>query len=174
MYRCYGGERDALFPLFLFLSGVSLMLATSALLERMADLLGADTVTLAAPTTFVEIHLSQTPFTPTPTVVPGDITPATFDGYAPLSAGSAATQVFVDPATGDVMLQMVEPLGGWTFQTSGVTNLPQTIYGWILTDAAGAVAHGSQLLDDPVTLDGVGQGFSVPRVGFRLPNGSLT
>jgi len=150
------------------------MLPTLTLLERMADLIGADTVTLAAPTTFVEIHLSQTAFTPTPTLVIGDLTPPTFDGYAPLSAGSAATQVFVDPATGDIMIQMMEPLGGWNFQTTGTTDLPQTIYGFALTDTAGAVVHGSQLLDTPVVIDGTGQGFNIPNINFRLNAGAMS
>jgi len=149
------------------------MLPTKDLVERMADLLGADTVTLAAPTTFVEIHLAKAPFTPTATLVIGDIEEADFDGYLPLSAASAATQVFTDPATGDVMIQVREPSGGWNFQTSGVTNLPQTIYGFVLTDAAGAVVHGSELLDVPVVLDGAGQGFDVPNVNFRLMLGAM-
>lgn len=149
------------------------MLPTTALLERMADLLGADTVTLAAPTTFVEVHLAKNAFTPTPDLVIGDITEADFDGYAPLSAASAATQVFVDPSTGDIILQVREPAGGWNFQTTGITNLPQDIYGYVLTDAAGAVVHGSEVLDAPVHLDGAGQGFDLPNVRFRLNAGAM-
>jgi len=150
------------------------MLPTLTLLERMADLIGADTVTLAAPTPFVEIHLSQTAFVPSPDLVMADITEATFDGYAPLNAASAATQVFSDPATGDIMIQVREPAGGWNFQTTGTTDLPQTIFGFVLTDAAGAVVHGSELLDTPITLDGSGQGFDIPNVNYRLQPGALS
>jgi len=114
-------------------------------------------------------------FTPSPTLVIGDITEADFDGYAALSAASAATQVFQDPATGDTRIQVREPAGGWTWIVSGNTNLPQTVYGYVLTDPTGATVYGSERITPPIVIPdgGTGMGFSIPDVGYDLISSAL-
>jgi len=117
----------------------------------------------------VEIVLVKAPFTPAPETVIGDLTLADFDGYAPLAVNSATAAVFQDPATGDWLIQLDEPAGGWTWITTGATNLPQTIHGFGLTNSTGATLYGSELLDEPVELTASGQGIDIPRARFRLP-----
>jgi len=149
------------------------MLATKALVDRMATLLAADVTTLAE-VALIELHLSKTAFTPGPIMVPGDFTEADFDGYAPIPVASAVAQVFNDPVTGDRIIQLNEPAGGWSFETTGVTNLPQTIFGAFLTDAAGAVVHGCERLPADIELTATDQGFSLPNIRFRLNQSALT
>lgn len=144
------------------------MQATQAIIDAMAALLGADTGTLAAGTPFVEVALVKAPFTPGPDLVLADLTLADFDGYAALHAASAATQVFKDPATGENIIQVREPAGGWHWATTGVTNLPQTIHGFALLDPTGATVYGAELLDAPVVLTASGQGVDIPEARFRL------
>lgn len=149
------------------------MLATKTLVDRMATLLAGDTTTLAA-VGLVNVHLAKAPFTPGPVLVPGDFTEADFDGYAALAVDSATAQVFTDPSTGDKIIQLDEPAGGWHWETTGVTNLPQTIYGAWLTDPTDATVYGSMLLDIQPELSGTDQGVDLPQVRFRLNQQALT
>jgi len=149
------------------------MLGTTILQNQAAALLGADTTTLAEATPFVAVSLIKEPFTPSRTLTWADVVEADFDGYAELHAASAATQVFTDPATSDNVMQARDPAGGWHWVTTGLTNLPQTIYGYVLTDSAQTDVYASALFDVPVVLNAVGQAVDVGQVNVRIPVGSL-
>jgi len=150
------------------------MLGTLALADRLGVLLGADTVSLAEPTTFVKVHLAMEPFTPSLGLSVGDLVEATFTGYAEKSASDAATQVFKDPNSGEQVMQVKEPAGGWHWQTGGGFVGPQTIYGYYLTDMAGTILWASELLPEPVVLITAGQGVDVDQVRVKLPLVPLT
>lgn len=150
------------------------MVPTSVLELSIGTAMGADTTKLAEATPFVAIHLAKAAFTPSRELVLSDLTEATFDGYGALHAASAATQVFIDPATGDQIVQCREPAGGWHFVSTGVTGLPETIYGYYLTDAAGAVLYASEVFDTPVEITASGQGVDIGQVRLRLPAGSIS
>lgn len=140
---------------------------TQEILDAAATLLAADTATLDA-VADVELILFQNNVTPTPATVVGDLTPCTFDGYAAKAKAASAPTVSTDPATGDKLIRIPDPAGGWTWQTTGVTNLPQTVYGYALTDATGADLYGVKLFDTPVVLTGTGQDVVVGDVTFRM------
>lgn len=152
------------------------MLAVQGFIDLIPPLIGADTGGLAEATPFVAVRLAKTAFTEDVALVIGDMDEADFDGYAELHAASAATQVFLDPVTGLWTLQVREPAGGWHWVTSGVTNLPQTIYGFYLTDAAGTLLLGVHRFasEDEVLLQIVGQGVDVPNARFALNAQPLT
>jgi len=97
-----------------------------------------------------------------------DLTKATFDGYADKAAGASPFAVGIDPVTGDQIITINEPAGGWRWETTGVTNLPQTIYGFALANAAVNLIHGAQLLDNPVPLSASGEEVNLGSVTFRL------
>jgi len=149
------------------------MYPTQTILNAEAALLAADTATLDNATD-VEVILIKEPFTAGPDLVIGDLTEADFDGYAPLAKAAASPSVTTDPATGDKLIRIPDPAGGWNWVTSGVTNLPQTIYGFGLTDGAGTTLYGVQSLDEPVELTASGQGVVIGDVNFRcLVNGMV-
>lgn len=152
------------------------MLAVQGFIDTIAPLLGADTGVLAEATPFVQVFLIKEAFTEDVALVMGDLVEADFDGYAALHAASAATQVFIDPVTGKWTLQVREPAGGWHWATSGLTNLPQTIYGFGLADAAGTVLWGVHRFasDEEVLLQIVGQGVDVANARFALNAQPLT
>jgi len=143
------------------------MTPSQLLLTSAATLLAGDTAGLNAALD-VEIHLAKNAFTESPSRVLGDFTEADFDGYAALAKDPAAPTVVTDPATGDQIITLPDPAGGWAFATTGVTNLPQTIYGYYLTDSTGAVLYGCKRFADAVVLTGNGQGFSIGTVDFRM------
>jgi hypothetical protein len=144
------------------------VLATNALLDAMADLLAADPATLAPAAGGCKLHLVQNNFTPSSSTLITDLVLATFDGYAALLAAVGAQQVFTDPVTGDRIIQMVEPLGGWHWETTGTTNLPQTIFGYALTNNAATVLYGTGRFGTPQTLTAAAQGVDIDQARFTL------
>jgi len=150
------------------------MFATKALRGAAATLLAADASTLAPATDANKIVLVKAPFTPGEGVALGDLTLADFDGSTPILVGVGTQPTGWDPNNDDRIIDLKPPTTGFRWETTGTTNLPQTIYGFALTDTAGAVVHGSQLLDTPVVLDGTGQGFNIPNINFRLNAGAMS
>jgi len=146
---------------------------TQAFLDAVAAAIEAATTTLS-PVALIEAVLFKAPFVPGPGLLIGGLTVADFDGYAPLAVDATGAQLFKDPSTGEWILQLEEPAGGWHWQTTGLTSLPQTIYGYGITDSTGAVLHGTALLDTPVVLSAVAQGVDIGQVRFRLGSNALT
>jgi hypothetical protein len=101
-------------------------------------------------------------------LVLGDLTAADFDGYAAIASPNAAGQVAVDPVTGDQIVTVNEAAGGWRWETTGLTNLPQTIFGFALTNAAGAVLLAIEALPVPVTLTASGQEINIGTAKFTV------
>jgi hypothetical protein len=147
------------------------MTPSEALQLQIATLLAGDTTTLANATA-LHVHLAKAAFTPSPALDPATLVEADFAGYAALDPTAGAQSVYQDPVSGLYTVEMKAPIGGWHFQTTGAGNLPQTIYGWWLTDHTDAVLYGSGLLDTPVPLTISGQGFDLPVLTFAFSNNS--
>lgn len=145
------------------------MTPVEAVTEAMLAAIGADTVTLAGACWVIPIKTNFTP-DPAPTLVDADI--ADFTGATPKACGAAARPVLVDPATGNLFLNMPPPAGGFLWTASDAVNLPQTIYGVALssdsTTVEGADLLGTQLLDAPLTLTGAGETVQLDSVTFTL------
>jgi phage-related tail fiber protein len=143
------------------------MTPTQVELNALQTLMAADTTTLANATA-LKLHLLSAPFTPGPGTDLGSLTEATFDGYAAKTAGTGTQQAFRDPITGQLTVQMLEPAGGWHFQCNGATALPQTIYGYCLTNGAGSVTYGSALLPTPIVITASGDAVDIAQVRFEF------
>lgn len=141
------------------------VIPTQTILDELQTLLAADTGTLAA-VTALHVHLIKAPFVPSAQTDFTTLTPADFTGYAFIAAGTGTQQKFRDPITGELIVQMKEPAGGWHWAATGGANLPQTIYGWCLTDNADTVTYGSDLLPSPVLMQASGDGVDVDQVRF--------
>lgn len=145
------------------------MLPVKVLRESIGAAFAADTAYLAAASA-PKVKLAMADFTASDDLVVGSLTEATFDGYAAKTPTAGAQQVAVDPVTGEQIVTLVEPVGGWRWVSSGVTNLPQTIYGFYLVDNAGTALLGAEKLDTPVTITASGQEINIGRVTFRFVN----
>jgi len=141
---------------------------TNVLLQAQVDLLGADPATLAPAALANHLHLAMSPFTPSPNLDVSGVVEATFNTYTALDIGVGTQQIFIDPVTGLRVIQLLEPAGGLHWQTGTNANLPQTIYGYYLTDNADLVMLGSDLLDQPVLLTDAGQGVDIGNVKLRF------
>jgi len=131
--------------------------------------LGADTVTLAAACWLIWI---KSPFTPGTVLTLTDADMADFATSTPLAITAATRPVLIDPSTGDQYLRMPPPAGGFNAVVTAGTNLPQTIYGAVIssdsTTVEGGVVFGSTLLEEPELLNATGQAFGIDDQRFTL------
>lgn len=149
------------------------MQPTQVMLNELATLLANDTATLAPATLPVKVHLIIASFVPSLTTDFTTLTEATFTGGSAKSAGTGAQQSFRDPVSGNLVIQLLEPAGGWHWAASANTLLPQTVYGYAVTDNAGAVTYGSNLFPAPVLISATGDGVDISEVRFFLSQESL-
>lgn len=96
------------------------------------------------------IRLFQNDLDPTPSTVLGDLTEATYTGYA-MIAVAAWNAGYTEPTTGRGTI--VTPLAQFQPTGSAVTNL---IYGWYYTDADGDLVCCGRLSGAPIAMAGVG------------------
>lgn len=142
------------------------MTPSSAIKQRALTLLAGDTMTLAQAMNANEIALIVSAFTPSGDLVPGDVTFATFMGSAPISAELMAQQVGYDPVREEWFIEIIPPVGGWYYECSMAPGAPETVYGFMLTDMAGATNYGAQLLATPVIIQDVADSVNLGAVRF--------
>jgi hypothetical protein len=150
------------------------MIPTLALREQAMKLLAADPTTLAPAVNAIHMALVMTQFVPAESTVITDFTLATFDGSTPLDVTVGTQPEGLDPATNDAIIDLSAPIGGFRWETTGVTNLPQTIYGFALIDHANALLLACELLPSPVTLTAVNQRIDVGDARLTQRANSIT
>ena len=128
----------------------------------------ADDVTFLAAAGGNKVVLLKADFTPDENLTFADITVADFDGYAAKTPTAGAQQVGTDPLTQEQLVTLVEPVGGWRWATTGLTNLPQTIYGYALLDTTGAILYAIEHLATPLNLQAIGNEVNLGSVNFRM------
>lgn len=143
------------------------MLPIHAIRLDLGSLLAAD-VAVLAPVSANKIALVMGAFVPDENLVLSGLTLATFTGSTPLAGVSGAQEVGVDPVTGQQVITINTPAGGWRWITGDAVNLPQTIYGYALVDNAAAVLLGMDLLVTPVSLTGAGQVVDLGTVNLSI------
>lgn len=114
------------------------------------------------------VRLISAPFTPSEDLAVGDLTFADFDGSTAIACPLEEAQVGIDPNTGQQVLTVYEPAGGWRFEVTGLTNLPQTIYGFALLTAASAALIAVATLAEPVDLTAVGQEINLDKLTLTV------
>jgi len=138
------------------------------ILDALQTLLATDTATLAPAALAVNVHLTTTAFTPGNALTVADFTEAAFVGSTALGAGVGPQQAFSDPVTGDRIVQLLEPAGGWHWDCTSLTGLPETIYGYYVTDNGNTDLYGSARFDTPLVINAIGQAVDIPQVRFNF------
>lgn len=133
------------------------MLPMAALRLKLATLLADDTSSLAPAVNANKIALVTSPFTPEETLTVADLTLASFTGSTPIAGAAGDQGVALDPVTGQQLITILAPAGGWRWVCTAAPATPQTIYGFALLDAALDTLLGVELLTTPVTISAVGQ-----------------
>jgi len=138
------------------------------------ELLGADTATLNPGVgDEVEIMLVQNDFAPAESLVLADVTLANFAGSTAIAAAAGAQPVLADPGTNDAIMDIKMPAGGFRWETTALTNLPQTIYGYVLMDSAHTVVYASERFTSPITLTAVNQRIDIGQPTITLPANTM-
>ena len=143
------------------------MLPVRLLRIALGELLADDTGTLA-PVAANKVALIIAAFALTENLAVGDLTLATFTGSTPKAGAALTQQVGIDPLTGDQVLTILAPAGGWRFECSGAPASPQTVYGFALIDDAGTGLLGAELLATPVTIRDVGDFVDLGAITIRF------
>jgi len=107
-----------------------------------------------------KIKLFQNDLVPSPTTVIGDLTVASFAGYAAQDADWGT--VYNMPDGGAGVVSPTDP-----FVATGV-GLPQTIYGFYFTDTAGTALLGVRRLAEPQTVNVAGDAVQI-NAEYYLP-----
>ena len=134
---------------------------------QLGELLAADTTTLA-PVAANKIALVAAAFTPSENLVIGDLTLATFTGSAPIAGAAGAQQVGNDPVTGEQVITILSPVGGYRFECSVAPASPEVIFGFALVDNAAALLLGVAVLASPITIRAVGDFVDLGAVEMRF------
>lgn len=149
------------------------MIATKAIEDALANRLATDTATLAV-ATFLQVALVAAPFTPGPGLTAAALTLAAAAGMGEKVTTSATILVSRDPLTGDYLITIPEPAGGWLYISSGA-GLPETYYGFAcLDDADPTKLYGAEVFPAPILVNVAGQSVDLATVQFRLPSGVMT
>lgn len=143
------------------------MLPMIALRLALGELLAADVATLA-PVAANKIALVSVLFANNEGLVLADLTFASFTGSAPKAGAAGAQQAGVDPITGDQVITILVPAGGYRWECTVAPGTPQTIYGFALTDSTGATLLGASLLTTPVVITSVGDFVDLGAVTIRF------
>jgi hypothetical protein len=104
----------------------------------------------------------------------GDVVLADFTGYAAKTPVPGTQPSGNDPATSDFKITISPPAGGWRWETTGLTNLPQTIHGIVLYSTTGPTLLASGLLDSPIDLAGLNQEVLLDAVTLTFMQGMIT
>lgn len=148
------------------------MIPTNLLSVRIGTIIGADTVTLANVDNPV-MRLAKNDFTPGPGLVLADLIEASFSSYAARALADGAQPESQDPSTGDVLVDLIPTAGNWRYETGGTSDLPQTIYGFYLTNEAGDALYCAERLENQVDLVAPDQSFVLPRTYLRFLNNGV-
>lgn len=149
------------------------MIPTKAIEDALADLLAADTATLAV-ATFLDVVLFSNPAVPGPGLTTAGLTIVTAAGLGLKTTTSAVIIVGRDPVSKDYRIIIPAPAGGWVFVAGGA-GLPLDIYGFAVMDHADtSKLYGAQRFDALVHVDTAGQLIDLGEVAFDLPSGVMT
>jgi len=150
------------------------MTPSRAVFERLLVLLGRDTETFNTTSGSADkICLAMAPFTPGPNLLIGGVTEATFTGYAAREVATGTQPQSNDPATADSLLTFNPDPLPYNWEVTGGTGLPQTIYGFYLTDGGKTILYASALLPDPIILSAVNDFIGISTPQLRQLNGSI-
>jgi hypothetical protein len=150
------------------------MIPTLAIRDQAMKLLAADTTTLAPAMNAIYMALVKAPLVPTEQLTFADITLATFDGSTPIALTVGSQPEGLDPVTTDSVIDLSPPAGGFRWITTGTTDLPQTIYGYVLLDHAKTTLYAAETLDVPITLTATGQRIDIGDANLNLAAGSIS
>lgn len=122
----------------------------------------------SSPDVPTDITLIQAPFTPGLDVNIGNLSLANFTGSGALSSNTSWSGPNIDPTTRSRYITYPSAIGGNTWLVGDTVNLPQTIYGYVVSEHGTNNTFGSHLLPTPITLQEPGDQIDIGPVTISL------
>lgn len=143
------------------------MRPTRVLANSLSALLAADTALLAN-AVGPKVGLITAPFSPGLERVMADLTISALTGLTPLAIVFGAQNESVDPATGELIVELRVPAGGLRWETGGGTTYPVTVYGFAVGNNAMTNLYFTESLPASVTLTADNQSITAPPLTLRI------
>ncbi len=143
------------------------MKPVKALARTISTLLAADTTYLASATA-MKVGLITANVAPTLNTLMADLTISVATGLVALAGVSGAQNESIDPVTGELLVEVKPPAGGFRWETPAGFTGPTIVYGFALGNGAMTVLLGTLMLDTPITLNDENQTINAPPLVFRL------
>jgi len=144
------------------------MLPMKALRLKFGELLAADATTLAQVADANVIALVISDFNLNEDLVVGDLTLADFTGSTPLVGGLGTQPVGIDPLTGEQIITLEDPAGGWRWECTAAPDEPQTVFGYVLLNDAMDAVFGATKLENAITVSESGHEVTIGSVQIRM------
>lgn len=143
------------------------MKIVNTLSNTLSTLLATDTAFLANATA-MKVGLITAPFTPSIERVMADLTISAATGLVPLAGVAGAQLESVDPITGELIVEIKAPAGGFRWETPVGFTGPVTVYGFALGNNAMTTLFGTESLPNPIVLTVENQALTAPELSFRI------
>lgn len=144
------------------------LLPMKALRLKFGTLLAADAATLAPAADANVMVLFMNDIQVNEDLVAADLTEADFTGYAEIAGAVGGQQVGVDPVTGDQVITILAPAGGYRWECTGAPAEPQPIYGYALMNEAKTTLLAATRFDVPITVANVGDFIDIGAVAITM------
>lgn len=143
------------------------MIPSRTLAATLSTLLAADT-TLLANAVANKVGLITAPFTESLDRVMADLTIAASNGLDPVAGVAGAQLESVDPVTGELLVEIKTPAGGFRFETSSAPSPAITVYGFALGNGAMTTLIATYRLTTPIVLNAINQSITAPPLVLRI------
>jgi hypothetical protein len=145
------------------------MLPMKALRLKFGTLLAADSGSLAPAVNANKIFLINAVFTPNENLIMANLSQATFTGSTPIAGVTGTQPTGVDPTTGDQIITISPPAGGYIWTCTVAPGAPETIYGYGLADSTLTTLLAVDLLvGGPVTIQAINDQIDIGNPTFKM------
>jgi hypothetical protein len=121
-----------------------------------------------------KLGLITAPFVPSVDLLLSDITLATLPALAPLAGVAGVQNESVDPLSGEIIVEVKPPAGGFRWETAAGFAGGVTVYGYALIDGADTKLIGTQQETPPIALTDANQSITAPAIEFRIDPTQIT
>jgi len=149
------------------------MIPSETLTALIAGLLAADAASVANPVA-CKVGLIVANFTPTIDLLMADLVISADTGLVAIAGVPGSQLESIDPDTGELIVEVKTPAGGFRWETPIGFTGPVTIFGYALGNNAMTTLWGTQRLDPPLTLTDPNQAHTAPVLQFRIDPNKIT
>lgn len=141
------------------------MIAPSTLSDLLAGLNAVNALLVTNPVS-CKVGLISAMFNPSIDLVMGDLAICQLTGLVPLAGVAGPQNEAIDADTGESLVDVKVPAGGFRWETPGDFVGLVVVYGFALGNNAFDVLYGTHLLQEPILLTAANEAITAPRLQF--------